>query len=203
MSRTCGYPAPSTGAPCTQLVGDLEDHCAAGHPCPPASGPSSTAGRQASSAAGVGETGELLKGSVREESTRPPHHLRRIALHFYSGSASAWEFRPTGRRLAPHLWEFESRARITTRMSTGRAANLMAQGRLTPTKWPPKERSEVVRVLAVRDDGSVAGGLEEEAGTRSGRGWAGPSAGTRSQRHMTRSEWVAPVEKVAGPAAAP
>jgi hypothetical protein len=35
MSRTCKYLGTTTETPCENLVGNLEDHCAAGHPCPP------------------------------------------------------------------------------------------------------------------------------------------------------------------------
>ena len=77
MTRVCGSLAPSTGAPCTQLVGDHEDHCAAGHRCPPAGGNALTALRQVrrglgSASAGSLEIDELVGAPPEPAAVGPP-----------------------------------------------------------------------------------------------------------------------------------
>ena len=34
INRVCGYEETTTGHPYDNVVGDYEDHCRAGHPCP-------------------------------------------------------------------------------------------------------------------------------------------------------------------------
>jgi hypothetical protein len=53
MSRTCNSPTSTTGNPCEDTVADHEDHCAAGHPCPPAAASSRSTGHQTMGPAGA------------------------------------------------------------------------------------------------------------------------------------------------------
>jgi hypothetical protein len=102
---------------------------------------------------------------------------------------NAASFLPGRVQLAPDVWAYEGRAQTSKKMSTGRAVNLMAQGRLQPREWPPIVRTEVRRTLAVDAEGSVVGGFESEWGQEGGSGWIGDSQSSPT-RPMSRSGWA-------------
>ena len=151
MTRTCDFPAPTTGAPCTQLVGDLEDHCAAGHACPPVGRSGPAAVHQASSAAGVGEIDELLETLEQPSAPRPrftqlTDSTLEVDDRLYS--RTVWST-PTGQTVHDLVEDDGRSYRIVFHPTTGVAAatHLGADGAVLPVAG--EEATELMQAAQV------------------------------------------------------